>query len=524
MGIYLNPKNENFRTDLSMEIYVDKSMLIKEISHFMDTGRKYICVSRPRRFGKTMAGNMLSAYYSRGCDSRELFKGLKIAQDECFESKLNKYNVIKIDINSEYNNIDDKENFISIFTEKIKKEMIKAFPQVEIDDDMSLAQTILEVYAETNETFILIMDEYDVLVREQVSEELFKKYLMFLNGLFKSDTVKPAISLAYLTGILPIVRDRIQSKLNVFEEFTILDARRLAEFVGFTKEEVQALCKEYNMNYDECRHWYDGYSQHGYEIYNPKAVVEAMDTHKYGNFWTKTSSYEAISDRIKENFAGSKNDIIKMIAGERVSVNVGTYLNTMTDFRIKDDIFTYLIHLGYLAYDEEEQECRIPNEEIRQEWINTISVDNEYTVTNEIIKASRELLRETINGNEEAVARALDKSHVHVTSNRSYNNEDALQSAIYLAYIYALNKYTIVREMTAGKGFADVTFIPFVKDYPAMIIELKRNKTAESALDQIKDRQYFDSLSKYSGNLIFVGINYDEEEKTHTCKIERFEK
>ncbi|HAV00018.1 MAG TPA: AAA family ATPase, partial [Lachnospiraceae bacterium] len=203
---------------------------------------------------------------------------------------------------------------------------------------------------------------------------------------------------------------------------------------------------------------------------------------------------------------------------------VTQYLNTMDSFETLDDALTYLIHIGYLAYNEEDESCRIPNMEISREWANAVATMSDYEATDEIIKSSKELLAATLKGDEEAVAKALDESHIHVTSNRSYNNEDALQSAIYLAYIYAQNKYTVVKEMTAGKGFADVVFIPFVPDLPAMIVELKHNKSAESALDQIKDKKYFDSLKDYKGGLLFVGVNYDEKDKTHECRIERFEK
>ena len=524
MGIYLNPNNENFRRTLLADIYVDKTMMIKEMNRFIDTGNNYICISRPRRFGKTIAGNMLSSYYSKGCDSRELFAPYKIAKTDGFEEKLNKYNVIKIDVNSEYQNTTDKDNLIKILSEDIKDEIKEQFPQVKLSESDSLAKSILKVYSSTGETFIIIMDEYDVLVRENVSQELFDSYLSFLNGLFKSDTLRPAISLAYLTGILPVVRDKIQSKLNNFEEYTILDGRNLTEFIGFTSKEVKYLCDENDIDYEECKRWYDGYRQNGYEIYNPKSVLMAIEIKRFDNYWGKTSTYKAISDRIVQNFDGMKDDIICMLSGEEIDVNVSGYLNTMRDFETRDDAFTYLIHIGYLAYDPDKRKCRIPNKEVQQEWFNAIRIVGEYKETDRIIRASKDLLEKTIEGNEDAVAQALDISHIHVTSNRSYNNEDALQSAIYLAYIYALNKYTIIKEMTTGKGFADVVFIPFVSDYPAMIIELKRNGSADSAINQIKEKKYFDSLEQYKGDLLFVGINYDEKSKKHECRIERLEK
>jgi len=524
VGIYLNPGNDNFKKTLAGEIYVDKTDMISVTNRFIDKGNSYVCISRPRRFGKTVTGNMLVAYYSKGCQSEELFSGLNIAKREGFKEKLNKYNVIQIDVNSEYQNSEDKRNLIKIIIQNLKREMREGFPEITFRENANLAEMMLEVYAKTRETFVIILDEYDILVREQVDEELFSEYLGFLNGLFKSNPLRPAIALAYLTGILPIVRDKVQSKLNNFREYTILNTGDLSPYVGFTQEEVQVLCREHGMDFEECKRWYDGYRLGENEVYNPESVVRSMQERAYGNYWGMTSSYEAITDRIRQNFSGIREDVIRMLAGESVSVNVTRYINTMTGFKTKSDVFTYLIHLGYLAYDKEEEKCRIPNGEVRREWMNAIEEEPGYEMTDAIIKASEELLKKTLRGDEGAVAEALDVSHVHVTSNRSYNNEDALQSAIYLAYLYALNKYTVVKEMTAGKGYADVTFIPYQQGLPAMIIELKHNKCVEGALAQIKDKRYFDSLAHYQGNLLLVGISYDEKEKKHTCKIEKFEK
>lgn len=523
MGIYLNPGNEGFRKIVRREIYVDKTEMIRVINAFIDTSNSYICVSRPRRFGKTFAGNMLCAYYSKGCDSRELFGRFKISKDPHFAEKLNRFNVIKIDMNSEYQNAECEKTLLKNLTEEIKEEFAAAFPNVQFRESDNLARCILRVYAATGETFIVLIDEYDVLVREQVSQSLFDEYLSFLNGLFKSDTLRPAIALAYLTGILPIVRDKVQSKLNNFEEYTVLDPGELAEYAGFTDEEVRQLCEERGGDYEECRRWYDGYRLEGLDIYNPESVVKAVQKKSFGGYWGQTSSYEAISDRIRQNFAGTKDAVIRMLAGESVPVNVRSFLNSMTGFSTKDDVFGYLIHVGYLAYDREAQTCRIPNKEVREEWALALNkVPEEYALTTRIIEDSRDLLESTWAGDEAAVARALDAAHIHVTSNRSYNNEDALQSAICLAYIYALNHYTVVREMTAGKGFADVVFIPVKCSRPAMVVELKHNKCAESAIFQIRERRYFQPLTHYRGNLLFVGISYDEKEKTHECRIERF--
>ena len=524
MGIYLNPSNDNYTATTRREIFVDKTMMLSVLNQFIKTDNKYICVSRPRRFGKTIAGNMICAYYSKGCDSRSLFEPLKISKDESFESNLNRFNVIKIDVNSEYRNERDEENLLNNLQDKIVAEFSQQFPDITFKEHESVGNCILKVFDAKKEQFVIMMDEYDVLVRENITSSLFTQYLNFLNGLFKSDTLRPAIALAYLTGILPVIRDKVQSKLNNFEEYTILSAGKLAEFIGFTNDEVKELCQKYNANYTEIKRWYDGYSQKGIELYNPESVVKAIVNEEIANYWSKTSTYAVISDRIQENFEGMKDDVVRMLSGESVDVNVTRYMNTMTDFLTRSDAFTYLIHLGYLAYNREDGTCRIPNREVRQEWFNAIETNDEYKITNKIIQSSKELLAETLRKNAEAVARALDVSHIHVTSNRSYNNEDALQSAIYLSFIYALNKYTVIKEATTGKGFADVVFIPYVPNIPAMIIELKRNDCVESALKQIREKQYFASLEHYSGNLLFIGINYDEKQKTHTCKIEEFEK
>lgn len=522
----------------------------------MEHGNEYMCVSRPRRFGKTVVGNLISSFYSRGCDSHPLFDGSIISKAKDYEKYLNKLNVIKLDINSELQNVSDRGNLIKIINKKVSLEIKEAYPQIPLDENDSIAENITKVWSKTHDTFVVILDEYDVLVRESIeghiSDSLFQSYLGFLNGLFKSDTVRPAIALAYLTGILPIVREKIQSKLNNFDEYTMLRPGKLAEFIGFKEEEVKALCEEYNVDFAECKRWYDGYRLKGFDMYNPRSVVKAVEEGEFASYWSATSTFEVISDYIGMNFDGTKEAVVRMISGGRADVDVTSYKNTMTDFRCADDVFTYLIHLGYLSYDPAEEQCYIPNSEVRREWINAVKISAGYDVTNRIIQDSKVLLEETIEGNEEAVAQSLDESHINVSSNRTYNNEDSLHSAIYLSYIYALNKYTNIKEissnrhaeldsastltgnerfrnefgMTQRKGFADAVYIPIpaAKNYPALVIELKHNKSVKSAINQIKEKKYSKPLENYSGEILLVGITYDEETKKHTCRIERAEK
>ena len=519
MGIYLNPNNALLQRARKSEIFIDKSMMIAELNKLVDTENCFLCISRPRRFGKSMAGNMISAYYSKGCDSRELFKDLKIARDKSYEEYLNKLNVIKIDMNAEY--MSNHDEFLQVMQKKVMKDFFKAFPDVDFSDCRSFADCMLEVYAEKAETFVVIIDEYDVLVREKVPQDLFDKYLQFLNAMFKNSTLSPAISLAYLTGILPIVRDKIQSKLNLFDEYSMTDASQLAEFVGFTAEETQGLCEQYGMDYEECKRWYDGYDLNGvHEIFSPRSVVSAMTKHVFGSYWTQTGSYEALKLYILMNFDGMKDDVVKMMGGGKVFVEVDSYLNTMTDFHGKDDVFTYLIHLGYLAYDRETQLCYIPNEEIRKQWLISVQYEQDYQPIIKLVNDSKALLEATINKDEVAVAQALTEAHIRATNPLTYNNEASFQSAIGLAYFYANLKYTVIKELPTGKGYADLALIPYVPNIPAIIIELKNNKSAESAIKQIKEKKYDDLLEHYRGELLFVGINYDADTKEHQCRIE----
>ncbi|MCQ2313810.1 MAG: ATP-binding protein [Bacteroidales bacterium] len=522
MGIYLNPNNVLLQRDLNSPIYIDKSMLIAELNALINTNGNFLCVSRPRRFGKSMAGNMISAYYSKGCDSRELFKDLKIAQHPSFEKYLNKLNVIKIDLNGEY--MSSHEDFLQIMQEKIMRDFVREYPDIDFSYCRNFGDCMLEIYAAMGETFVIIIDEYDVLVRENVPQTLFKEYLEFLNSLFKNSTLSPAISLAYLTGILPIVRDKIQSKLNLFAEYSMTDAGRLTEFVGFTAEETKGLCEQYGMDYDECRRWYDGYDMGNIkEIFSPRSVVSAMERKRFGSYWTQTGSYEALKLYILMNFDGMRDDVVTMIGGGKVDVNVYKYLNTMTDFHSKDDVFTYLIHLGYLAYDSETKQCYIPNSEIREQWVISVEYEADYKPIIKLINDSKQLLEATINKDAAAVASALTESHMRATNPLTYNNEASFQSAIGLAYFYANLKYTVIKELPTGKGYADLALIPYVPNIPAMIIELKNNKSAESAINQIREKKYDDLLEHYRGRMLFVGINYDEKTKEHECVIEELE-
>ena len=526
MGFYVNPSEELLRMAVNSRVYVDKSMILHELNQLLNTEDRFVCVARPRRFGKSMAGNMISAYYCKTANSRPILEKLKIAQIPDFETYLNAFNVIKFDVNGFFSNANKKKNIVPIFTTKLREEFMEEFPDCGIKKSYSLADCIEKIYQKTRTKFVMILDEYDVLVREQVKSSIFDPYLNFLNGLFKNADIAPAFALVYLTGVLPIVRDKVQSKLNLFTEYTMTDAKLLTEFVGFTEEETRALCEQYQMDFEECRRWYDGYKMNyhdkSFEIYNPKSVVQAMIDKKFGDYWTKTGSYDSIRIYISMNFEGIKDDVKTMIAGGYIGVKVDKFLNTMTDFHSKDAVFAYLIHLGYLAYDSTTKQCHIPNNEIRSEWIYAIEDDPDYAKAIEIVNNSKQLLDKTVEGDAQAVAEALSAAHEQLMSRQRYNHEACLQCAIRFAYFYATSRYTIISELPAGNGYADVVFVPYIPNVPAMIVELRRNNSTGAALQQIENKQYFNVMDKYHGDLLLVAINYDEKTNIHTCEIKPF--
>ena len=520
MGTYINPGFGNLVVDRREENYIDKSMMIKELNSYIGKQDPFICVTRPRRFGKTMSANMIAAYYSKGCDSHEVFEGLKITEESSFEEHINNYNVIKFDCANMSGRRRNGMSTVETIEYYILSDFREEFPDLSFPEGCDITQAIQIVYQKKHERFVIIMDEYDFLVREENNKEL-ESYLTFLNVLFKDDTIKNAIALSYITGILPIIRDSFQSKLNNFKEFTMVNAKQLAPYMGFTREDTEYLAKKNGMDMEEFERWYDGYCLNGIELYSPKSVIEAIENRKCGNYWTQTGAYDAVSDYIDMNIDGLRDDVVLMLSGENIPVTVSTYRNTISGFTQKDEVFAYLIHLGYLAYDEETATCRIPNNEIKSEIGWVIGSCSRYKNEYEIVKLSKRLLDATIDMDEESVATALSKSHELMTSNMSYNNEQSLQSAIMFAYFYAYNSYTIIPEMPAGKGYADVVMIPYVPNKPALLIELKKDKTKGGAIEQIKEKNYPSVLDKYRGNIIIAGINYDSNTKEHSAIIER---
>lgn len=522
MGIYLNPSNIDFQRAINSEIYVDKSQLIEYTNKKLFTEQQFICVSRPRRFGKSMAANMLTAYYSRGCNSEEMFSKLKISRADTFEKHLNKYNVIHINMVNFLSESQNMDEMIEFVEEDLIDELKNEYPDIRYPKRQNLIKIIAAIFSQTNIPFIFIIDEWDCIFREHQNDtDAQKKYLDFLRNLLKDQSY---VALAYMTGILPIKKYGKHSALNMFTEVSMTDPREYAEFTGFTESEVKQLCNEYKMPFDETKRWYDGYNLMGVSAYNPRSVVMSMTGGYFNNYWTSTETYEALRVYIEMNFDGLKDTIIELLAGQKAVIDTTTFSNDMVTFETKDDVLTLLVHLGYLTYDFYTKEVSIPNYEISEQFASTIKVMGWSEVANSL-KLSDELLKATLNGSEEKVAELIDKAHSDNTSILKYNDENSLSCVISLAYYSARKTYTIERELSAGKGFADLVFRPRKNNNnPAMIVELKYDKSAGGALDQIKKRQYADCLKDYSGEILLVGINYNKNDKRHTCKIEKVTK
>ena len=528
MGRFVNTNNSAFQNAINGEIYVDKTGLIDLTNRFLGTPQEFICNSRPRRFGKSMAANMLAAYYSKGCDSRELFAGLQIERSADYAKHLNKYDVIHFDVQWCFKEAGCAEKTVSFITQTILAELRDIYGAVIPEDVNKVSGALSYINAATGNQFVIIIDEWDVLIRDEAANKAVQEeYIDFLRNLFKGVEPTKYIALAYMTGILPIKKYKTQSALNNFDEYTMLDPDLLAPYIGFTEAEVKVLCEKYQRNFTEVKRWYDGYELAGYHVYNPHAVVSLMLRGSFKSYWTQTGTYESILPLINMDFDGLRSAIIDMLSGDAVEVIPYFFQNDMVSFRDKDDVLTLLIHLGYLGFNQQRNKAFIPNEEIRFEFAMATKL-NKWSELLSFQKESRAVLEAVLDEDTEAVSKILERIHNQYTSVIQYNDENSLSSVLTIAFLGTMEYYfKPVRELPTGRGFADFVYIPkpeYREDYPALVVELKWNKSAVTALQQIKEKRYYASLDEYTGSIFLVGINYDKKTKEHTCSIEKLVK
>ncbi len=523
MGIYFNPTNESFTQAKNSMIYVDKTELLEQLNLRLSTENKCIAVSHARRFGKSHAAGMIDAYYSLGCDSSKLFDNTKIAANADYKKYMNKYNVIHLDISSFWDF--HKKDLIESIKERVYDDFKEIYAE-SLNYNKDIHVLLNEIYHKTTTPFVIIIDEWDCVIRNSDDKELVHGYLQFLHSLFKSEESKAFLALGYITGILPIKKIKDESALNNFREYTMLDSYPITPYYGFTEEEVKQLCQKYDMDFDSIKAWYNGYLINGLHMYNPNSVSEAIDRHAFASYWRNTSSFSSINTFITMNYAGLKDDIMTMLAGGKVMVDTRSFQNDLSDIHSKDDALTALIHLGYLGYDADRKSAYIPNYEVAEAFQMALKTGTWDEISKAISRCD-ELLMATIDGDETKVAEIIEQAHDTYTSVLKYNDENSLSCVLTMAYFTAPGYYNIVREMPAGKGFADFAFIPRSNAgfRPAMIVELKYNQSAETAIKQIKEKKYHGALSGYSDKILLVGINYNEDgsdKKHHTCVIEEW--
>ena len=522
MANYINLGNVAFKRVLKRE-YVDKSGLIAVINDTLFSEACFTCVSRCRRFGKSMAAKMLCAYYDKSCDSRELFRGLEIEKHPSFEEHLNKYPVIYVDMTNFLTDYGHDNKIVEYLQSDVIKSIVKAYPDVRLSNSERLMDVLIDIVGATGEQFIVIIDEWDAICREfERGENAMEEYVNLLRRMFKSGDAADVFAGVYLTGIFPIKKYNTESALNNFWEYSMIQPRRLASYFGFTATEVKTLCDKYGMDYEDMEKWYDGYSI-GNEpsMFNPSSIMKAIDIKECAGYWASTGAFDAVARYIQMDYEGLQGDISYMLAGGRCKVETTSFGNDPAIVRDRDEVLTVLIHLGYLAYDASNHECYIPNMEVCEEMKNAVKM-NKWKHVMDALKDSDILLENLLLGEADKVAEGIEAAHERNASILKYNDENSLACALGLAFYSARNKYKIVREMPTGRGFADMVFVPWHNvNLPAIVVELKWKQTAQTALDQIREKHYPESMKDYTGEVILCGVNYDKETKEHTCVIER---
>ena len=556
MGTYLNPGKADFEEAINSKIFVDKTDMIMYLNSVVKTKQKYVSVLRPRRFGKTMAADMICAYYDRKAESRELFANRKLAGCEPYKSGekevfwdeyLGKFDVIRLVMTKFIKKNNNVTDALSKMQKLIVRDIKKEYPDIDCFDEEDLIQTIEDIYSENSRQLVIVLDEWDAVFRErQDDKEGQKEYLDFLRDLMKDNN---NIALAYMTGILPIKKYGKHSALNMFTEYSMMFPRQLARYTGFTEEEVQNLCKKYGRDYQAVSDWYDGYEVSDimppdpdhqelratgkspeavrYSLYSPLSVVEATTTGIIKDYWNKTETYEALAEFIEMDYDGLKEAVAFLMDGGRLAIDTSTYQNDMTTFHGRDDVLSLLIHLGYLGFDDKKSEVFIPNREILDEFRSSTK-GVEWKPVFRSFHLSQEILKATLDKDSDKVAELLEEAH-NRAGNKTYNDEAALSYAIQLAYYAAQMYYTTILELDSGKGYVDIAYLPAPKypALPALVVELKYNRSAETAMSQIKRQKYPERLIHYKGNMLLVAIDYDKdlpntapEFKHHKCIIE----
>lgn len=536
MGIYLNSKTAYilYKGETQNPYFVDKSQMLEELFPLVSRGNSHICITRPRRFGKTVMANMIAAYFSKGCDANDIFQNLAVAQSPEYDRYRNKFSVIHISFNDIGEECISYKQYIEQIRECLVHDLKKEYPEAELHGKMDVAAILRYINAEDpTARFIFVLDEWDFIFHQDfVTERDKKAYLQFLRNLLKD---RPYVLLAYMTGILPIAKYSSGSELNMFLEYTMAAEEQYSQYFGFTEEEVDILFQKYcmyteapqNLTREELKNWYDGYySKFGRRLYNPHSVVTSLKNNNLGNYWTSSGPYDEIYYYIENNVDDVRDDLALMVSGVAVPAKIKEYAATSMNLQTRDEIFSAMVVYGFLSY--ENGKVSIPNKELMGKFTDMLQKEPSLGYVYRLAKESSRMLQATLEGDTETMTEILELVHDTETPLFHYNHETELTAVVNLAYLSARDAYRIEREDKAGKGYVDFIFYPETdRNADCIILELKVDHTPEQAIAQIKEKQYAlrfkgktGEQPKYSGRILAVGISYDKKTKKHSCRVE----
>lgn len=533
MGMFLNSKApfQEYEKRRKKKYFVDKTALLEEILPLCELEEPYLCFTRPRRFGKSVMAYMMVAFFEKGVNAKPIFDGLHISHSEYYTKYLNQYHVIFIDFSRTPRKCTTYEQYIDRIEDGINEDLMKVYPDMDIDINDSVPDVLLRITEETQDKFIFVMDEWDAVFHmDFISEENRKQYLLFLKNLLKNQSY---VECAYMTGVLPISKYSSGSELNMFVEYDMTTTNRFSEYFGFLNCEVDALFERYKkenknptIKRDDLRIWYDGYyTVSGEKIYNPRSIVCALADNQIRSYWTSSGPYDEIFYYVKHNIKEIRDDLVLMISGEGIRTRIEEYAAASMELKSKSEIYSAMVVYGLLTYKD--GRVYIPNREIMEQFNRLLLEKESLGYVYRLARESEKMLRATLQKDTKTMAEILEFAHDTESPVLSYNSEIELSSVVNLVYLAARDAYRIEREDKAGKGYVDFIFYPEQKEDDAIILELKVNDTPEHAIAQIKEKKYqlrflgkLGEKPKYTGKILAVGISYDKESKKHFCKVE----
>lgn len=537
MGTYLNSITPYtlYKSESLSPYFVDKTLMLRELFPYVSAGNRHICITRPRRFGKTIMANMISSFFQKASDSSDVFDSLAISQVDDYRRYKNQYNVIRIDFSKMPRNCDSYTQYIERIEALLIEDVKEAFPQVKINEADAVGDILESVFVQCGEKFIFVLDEWDFIFHRDFINEIDKeKYVAFLSNLLKD---RPYVVLSYMTGILPIAKYSSGSELNMFAEFTMVNSPMFGEYFGFTDDEVDDLYRRYIVESDRqhkeksvtrkgLRDWYNGYyTKSGERVYNPRSVVFALQFNNLANYWTSSGPYDEIYYYIRNNISDVRDDLALMISGESVTAKIQEYAATSMNLSTRDEIYSAMVVYGFLSYLN--GKVCIPNRELMEKFDELLVKNESLGYVYRLAKESEKMLKATLAGDTLTMERILEFAHNTEVPLLSYNHETELSAIVNLVYLAARDSYRVEREDKAGKGYVDFIFYPYDTTADCIILELKVDHTPDEAIAQIIDKKYalkfMPKLAEqkiYTGRILAVGIGYWKESKKHSCKVE----